>query len=125
MDVTEALTTLRSDVPGCSIAAYADLSSGIVLSSSAAVPPAREDLDALAAAATETLDGAVAEGASQSIGEEPPESAIAMSTRDLRVFLRAPGNPSEALICVCAAGSDVAQIVERGRSTLDRIASDG
>lgn len=123
MDVSEALAALRTDLPGCSMTAYADLTTGVVLSSSAAVPPAREQLDDLAATAALTLDGSLAESAKPATGESPAGAAIAMTSNDLRLFLRSEANPAEALICVLAAGSDAESALTRSRAALDTIAA--
>jgi hypothetical protein len=123
MDVTEALDGLRAEVEGCELVAYADLSSRMVLSVSAATKYAQEDMDVLSQSAVALLDGALAEGAQPLIGEDDQSADLAMtlSVEATRIFLRAPGDLTEALICVCAPSSDLSNIVNRGRATLGRI----
>lgn len=125
MNVMEALDALREDVPGCSVAAFTDLSSRVVLCASAATRPGQEELDALSEAAALCLDGALAEGARPVWAEAAPDAAagaaMLISDAGLRVALRAPGNATEALVCLCAPGTDPDRVVGRARAALDRI----
>lgn len=124
MTVGEALETLRSEVSGCTLAAFADMSSRLVLSSSAASKPMQNELDALSVAAAEALDGALAEGTNSVSGHDgsnKPEVAMLMTGLEARIFLRSPENAAEALVCVCAPDSDFAKVLESGRDALQRI----
>lgn len=126
MSVSDALDALRLEIPGCSLVAFADLSSKIVLTASSETNPARETLDALSAAAHLVLDGPIADGAAPVWGD--PDSAAAMgmllSSSEARVFMRSPGENPEALICVCAPDCDLELVVDCARTTLKRIVSE-
>lgn len=124
MSVSEALDELRAEIPGCSLVAFADLSSKIVLTASAATNPAREELDALSVAANVALDGAIAQGAAPVLGEESAASAMLLSASEARVFLRSPGENPEALICVCAPDCNLEVVMDCARATLNRIVSE-
>lgn len=126
MSVSDALDALRSEIPGCSLVAFADLSSKIVLTSSSATNPAREELDALSAAAYLVLDGSIAEGASPVWGDQNAlaETAMLLSASEARVFMRSPGENPEALICVCAPDCNLEAVIDCARSTLKRIVSE-
>lgn len=126
MSVSDALDTLRSEIPGCSLVAFADLSSKIVLTASSATQPAREDLDALSAAAHLALDGSIADGAAPVLGGETAlaETAMLLSASEARVFMRSPGENPEALICVCAPDCNLEMVVDYARTTLTRIVSE-
>ena len=124
MSVSEELESLRSELPGCSLVAFTDLSSKLVLSSSAAVRPAQEELDELSEAAHLALQGPVAEGAApvweDGIGQGAG-MAMLLTATEARVVVRQPGENSEALVCVCSPGADLAKAADRGRATLERI----
>ena len=127
MSVSDALDALRSEIPGCSLVAFADLSSKIVLTASSASKPAREELDALSVAAHLTLDGAVGEGAAPVWANQSdalPETAMLLSASEARVFMRPPGENPEAIICVCAPDCDLEAVVDCARTTLKRIVSE-
>ena len=125
MSVTEALDAMRSELPGCSLVAFADLKSRLVLSTSAAGSPGQEELDVLSGAAQLALNGAVADSAAPVWAgvdaEAPAATAMLLTGTEARVFLRAPGQAPEALICVCAPDIDLARVVDTGRATLSRI----
>lgn len=125
MDVTDKLDALRSELPGCSLVAFTDLGSRVVLCSSAAVKPVQEELDHLSELAQIALDGALGEGAVPVLeggdGDRRAGVAMLVSEQDAKVFLRAPGEVAEALICVCAPDADLRKVVDCGRSTLDDI----
>lgn len=125
MDVSEALDKLRAEVTGCELAAFTDLSSKMVLCVSASGRRAQEELDALSEIAVTVLEGAVAEGALSLLEDQKPDSAMALTNVDLRVFLRSPSTVNEALICVCSPQTDIAAIIDRGRSALDQIVATG
>ena len=126
MSVSDALDALRAEIPGCSLVAFADLSSKIVLTSSSATNPAREMLDALSVAAHLVLDGDVAASAASIFGNEDAaaETAMLLSPSEARIFMRSPGENPEALICVCAPDCNLDVVVDCARTTLKRIVSE-
>ena len=125
MDVTETLDAMLSEIPGCSLAAFTDLGSKLVLCGSAAVKPAQEELDRLSELAQVMLDGPIAEGAAPVLengdGDRRAGTAMLLTEVQARVFLRAPGEAAEALVCVCAPDTDLGKVVDCGLSALDRI----
>lgn len=122
MTVAEQLDEMRSSLAGCSLVAFTDLSSQLVLCTSAATKPVQEELNALSQAANLALNGAIAMGAAQVWSNEAPaETAMLLTGSEARVFLRASGSQNEALICVCAPDSALDVVVETARSTLGRI----
>ena len=127
MDVTETLDAMRSELPGCSLIAFTDLGSKLVLCSSSVGKPAQEELDSLSELAQTVLDGIVAEGAAPVLengdGDRRAGTAMLLSGTDAKVFLRAPGDAAEALVCVCAPEADLRKVLDCGRSALDTIVS--
>ena len=128
MDVTQSLDSLRQEVEGCDLVAFADLSSGMVLCHSAATPPPQEELDALCGAATELLTGDVAKGAGAAAGasdEDHATKALVATGEEVRLYIRAEAEKPEALICVCSPEGDLVRILDCARSTLDSIVASG
>ena len=124
MNVAAELEEMRSGLAGCSLVAFTDLSSQLVLCASAASKPVQEELNALSEAANMALDGAFAEGAAPlwaDGGDVPAETAVLLTGAEVRVFLRSPAKPNEALVCVCAPDTELDAVVDTGRLTLDRI----
>ena len=128
MDVTEKLDAMRSELPGCSLVAFTDLGSRLVLCSSAAAKPGQEELDRLSELAQIMLDGVMAESAGPLLetggGDTRAGTAMLVSGVDAKVFLRSPGDTPEALVCVCAPDADLRKVVDCGRSTLNGIVSE-
>ena len=116
---------MRGSVPGCTLVAFADLSSGMVLCTSAAAKRPQEELDALSTQATEMLSGAAAQSATALLEEERATLAVALTPRDMHVVCRAEGSGDEVLICLCAHGTDLSQVVDSARSALAGIAGQG
>ena len=127
MTVVEALDTLRAEVPGCTLVAFADLSSSLVLSSSASSKPMQNELDTLSTAAVQALDGALASGTATLFSEDgskKPDVAMLLTGQEARIFLRSPDNAAEALVCVCTPVSDIAQVLDAGRAALGRMVAE-
>lgn len=125
MDVAEALDSLRAEVTGCQLAAFTDLSSKMVLCFSAGGRRAQEELDELSEIAVTVLDGPIAEGAQYLLEDQKLVSAMTLTNVDLRVFMRSPNSENEALICVCSPQTDIATVIDRGRSAFDQIVAAG
>ena len=123
MDVTETLDAMRSSLPGCSLIAFTDLGSKVVLCTSAAVKPAQEEMDKLSALAELMLAGTMAESAAPILEADDARAGCAVlhSEADAKVFLRSPGDSEEALVCVCSPGIDLEKVVDSGRSALETI----
>lgn len=138
--VVEVLDALAQSDPACRVAAFADLSAGMVLvtNRATAVPggalPPRERLDALCAEAraalpgADALPGAAPEGGTGALAIAVGAPAAASGAEDaieLRLFLRLAGAPEEALCCLCGPDLDLPAFLDRARDGLTRIAGDG
>lgn len=121
MDVTALLDGFRSDVGGCDIAAFADLSSQMILCVSSSTKHAQEDLDALTETAASVLGGAMLEGAAALLDGHQAQSIVSMTPLEARVYLRSEKSGNEVLICVCAADADIGKIATQGAKTLAEI----
>ena len=122
MTITGELDRLRAAVPGCTTVAYADLSSGLVLSVSAARRQQQETLDALAIMSTALVEGdgpARAQGVLDDSGRI--EEALRLSPGETLAVLRSAVDPAEALCCVGTGDVDVDLLVREARRALDRI----
>ena len=102
--------------------AFTDLNSKLVLSSSAAVNPSREELDQLGMAAGSLLRGPMAESTSDvADGDGGADTAMTLTQGEMRIFLTCAGSANEALVCVCAPTANLAEAVGNGRDALGRI----
>lgn len=91
------LNGLIGKYPDCLVAAYADISTGVTLLTPTDSTIPREAFDELCAEAALTLGT----GDTPSLGAEPCPHAIKVDETAVFVYLRAPDEPGDALICMC------------------------
>lgn len=120
MGIADDLTALREDFPGCRVATFADLSSGLVLFTSAAGRLPQERLDALLGRAA-ALFGGPAGGAGAALLGTPVQHAVLPEGEGLLVTLRSPGEPDEVVICQCDADIDLAAFMAHAADVLARL----
>ncbi|WP_412553724.1 hypothetical protein [Shimia sp. MIT1388] len=119
MTVADCLEALRSDIPGCQVAAFGDVTARLILKAShdAAVP--REKLDSLCAEAARCF--AMTEGLGDP--KAATQDSIVLTTRDMRVYVRAQGR-ADFLCLLCALDSDPDAVVPKGIAALTQLAGD-
>lgn len=97
--------------PDCLVAAYADISTGVTLLTPTGSTVPREALDELCAEAALTLGTDT-----PPIGAEPSPLALKVDDTAVFVYLRAPDEPGDALICMCRHSIQVEAFVADVRS---------
>lgn len=124
MTIAARLEELRRDHPGCRLAAFADLSAGMILASSADPVPPQERLDRLCTAATELLAGESAARMAEVCNAGKggwPTHAIAIDGAEINLFLRSEHEPSDALCCIVDTARDLELFLSDARRNLDAI----
>ncbi len=123
MSVGSYLDTLRAEVPACRLAAFGDIHTAMILRVSAERNWTQERLDALCRKAVDLLDGPVAISAIEAFDmNSPAEQAIAMSAKDMRVFVRAGKGDADMVCCVCDLGADAGIVSRAAKAALAEIA---
>jgi hypothetical protein len=117
MGIADQLTALRRDFPACRVATFADLSSGLVLFTSAASRLPQDRLDALSNRARALFAGPVGQTGAALLGGAVQQAVLA-DDDGLVVLVRSPAEPDEAMICHCDAGIDLAAFATRARREL-------
>ncbi|MEM6594194.1 MAG: hypothetical protein AAF672_05340 [Pseudomonadota bacterium] len=124
MSIKQELDQLRQRFPDCMIAAFADLSTGMVLSASHQSTLRQEHLDALCATGSDMLQGetssAIVDGLAHTAGRPIVES-ILLNPNEVGVFLAAPDLGVDALCCACKPGIEIGQFLERAKDTFETI----
>ena len=117
--VVDALDALQGNFAGCETLAFADLSTQMILVTNTDASARRETLDMLCSEAAMTLGtkGKIA------IGSDLNATAIVASQDQMRVFLRAPQEPTDVLCCVCQPNFDLAYFLPAARACLEQISS--
>lgn len=127
MKNTAWLDQLRREHPACRLAAFADLSAGMILSSSADRPVAQEHLDHLCTTAVELLDGDSAARvgrASGAAGQQGwPHYAMAADGGEILLFVRARNDPGDALCCLCDGVVGLDALIAAAAQSLDAISA--
>lgn len=120
MTVSDRLDRFRQSLPGCDLVVLADLSTEMVLSSSAEMAPSQEELDALTAEAGATIAGPIGEGASILLEGEPerPGMAFVAGRSKTHVFVAQEGGGAEALLISLQPGSSLEPIFDCARDAL-------
>jgi hypothetical protein len=105
MGIAEQLNGVRRDFPGCRVAAFADLSSRVVLFASSDARLPQDRLDAFCARAGALLAGPAGQAGAALLGT-PVERVLLPEADGIFVFVRSPDEPDEAVICQCDADTD-------------------
>lgn len=119
--VSDELDALQARFPECETLAYADLTTGMILVTNSHTPLERNALNRLCAEATAVLGT----GEAPPMGSTTAETALVSDQEGVRLFLRAPGLPNDALLCVGKAGLDLAAFSPEAKACLQRISEDG
>lgn len=111
---TEDLDGLVDKHPDCIIASYADMGTGITLTTSGKLFP-REALDEMCVEAALTLGTPHA----PPLGAVACAEAVKADKQALHVYLRAPDEPTDALICLCRPTIPLERFLEDARACLN------
>ena len=125
--MSEELAALRIRIPGCSVVAFADLSTGLVLASSTSHKTTQERLDALCAAARASLLGPSAHKIAEDFAgnaQNTPRVAIHADAHGITCFVRPSVPAQEALCCVLSPESPLDRVVEDAQAFLLRIVAE-
>ncbi len=117
MNILDRLVDLRTSTTGCGLVALADLSSGIVLCSSAAIKLPQERLDSIANTAKNVFNmpSPAWPKPQKRLDSMSLEEVIALNSSNTQIFLRARALPYEVLCCIVSFEVDMASFAGRTR----------
>ncbi|MEX0338380.1 MAG: hypothetical protein AB3N11_04995 [Arenibacterium sp.] len=124
MGVEQELNKLRAVSNGCSLAAFADLRTKLVLRVSAESDWPQERLDALCSQAAQSFrqaDSEVLRKAGLARADGPTREAVILSAQEIRVFVRSEDDPSDMICCVCRSAEDVPALAQAAHQALRAI----
>jgi len=117
--VADCLEALRSDIPGCQVAAFGDVAARLILKASHDAAMSREKLDGLCAEAARCF--------AMTVGTGDPKAAtqdsIVMTAQDMRVYMRAQGR-ADFICLLCTLDSNPEEVVPKGVAALSQLAGD-
>lgn len=102
------LDQLTEQFPDCIIAAYADITTGVVYVTGGSLRAPREALNELCADAALTLGLPDV----PTIGAEPCSMAVKMVDHAVFIFFRMSEDPGDALLCMCRPEIDTVPFIE-------------
>lgn len=127
MELVEKLDDLRSRYPECRTLAFADISTGMILCTSAEGKLRQEKLDSLCGTAVEMLSGSIAKhigGAFPAQEDSGVYQAIIVEPAEIGIFLKSTINPADALCCVCLPAIKLGAFIEDARNNLAEFGAD-
>lgn len=110
MSIADGLKSLQTDFEACQIAAYADLSTKMVLSSSSDSPVPQEQLDQLCAKAATVMNGVSGQAVAAMLSssqEARIDEVVSLHGADTYFMVRSATDPDEAICCLCSQDVDV------------------
>ncbi|MEZ5715811.1 MAG: hypothetical protein R3D85_11940 [Paracoccaceae bacterium] len=116
MSIAQGLDYLRDGHPACSLAAFGDLGTRLVLRSSAATEHPQEFYDKLCAQAAGTFG--LSDGLQRPDGVAAGNEVVVLTPQDARVFVRSPENGSDFVGCICDAQQDLNDIAASAAAML-------
>lgn len=124
MSIDEEINALRASVPGCSLVAFGDADTRLMLRSSHEKTCKREFLDELCAQARgcfEMLDSLPQETGGCDVSKPRLLDPIVLTPSQTRVFVRTESGGSDFLCCVCGATRDTEGLIQAAQQTLQKI----
>ncbi|WP_300061313.1 hypothetical protein [uncultured Roseobacter sp.] len=120
MAVQDRLDDLRTRFKGCDIAAFGDLSTGLVFATSTSKKVEQEHLDALCQQAKEHLCGQTTQHLSKQLfdNQRAPFGAISIMRGSATCYLKSLEVDNEALFLVCDLATPLAEIMEAATAVL-------
>lgn len=126
MTIQAYLDELRDGTPGCRISAFGDLSSKLVLRSSARGPCTREVLDRMCNSAVSCFSVLDREGAEEvTDAAYYGQAAVMFTPAQSYVFARPDADADDVTLAVMDSAQDVEGAVEAVRDTMGKITEEG
>lgn len=111
MDMAAELSRVRSDVQGCHLIAFIDLSARMVLVYDARSKPPQERLDGLADRSQRLLT-------TPDVADPMPDHAMVITEDNLEIYLRGAPTTEDSLALVCSLRTDAQSAIDTGFALL-------
>ena len=118
MGIAEQLEEFQTAADGCSLAAFGDRQTRLMLRVSSDSPWPQEKLDALCGQGADCFDLAGSDAVAGQFGAADKDTfgAIHMTARDVRLFFATGEDDSDMVCCVCPSGKDVADVTVKAQT---------
>ncbi|SHH31235.1 hypothetical protein [Marivita hallyeonensis] len=122
MQLDEDLNAIKRKVGGCTLAAFGDLRTQLILRVVSDHRRSQESLDQMCAQAKRAFKTADALAKSQAATTAPSDHAIILTSNECHLFVRAPRNHSDVLMFACKDFSATEHLVSAARQMLQETA---
>jgi len=124
MGIAESLDDLRRENPGCSLVAFGDLRTHLVLRTSSETPCAQEHLDRICTLAAQTFSSCDLIHKAGDTPETGGTAAVVLTANETTVFVRSDTDKSDFICCVCAPNDRTDTIAPMAAKALCEISQD-
>ena len=121
MAIADEINNLREEFDGCTLVAFADLTSKMVLLTSSRKKIPQENLDYLCAEAAIMFKGATA----RLNKDAAPITALVADGAHTNIYLRNAADADDVLCCVCGPDVDLTAFLTSAQARLDQIMPGG
>ncbi|VAV87724.1 hypothetical protein MNBD_ALPHA07-1603 [hydrothermal vent metagenome] len=121
MAIADEINKLREEFDGCSLVAFADLSSKMVLLTSSLKKIPQENLDHLCAEAAIMFKGATA----KLNKDATPITALVADGDNTNIYLQNEAGSDDVLCCICGPDVDLNAFLTSAQARLDQIMPGG
>ena len=121
MNVQAELDTIRTAAPGCSLAAFGDLRTRLVLRVSADQIPPQERLDELCSLGARCFAQADADAVHTYFpgsGNDAPNEAVVLGPKDIKLFVRSETDDTDMVFCLCESADAVPDLLRSAQQAL-------
>ncbi|WP_135502101.1 hypothetical protein [Roseovarius aestuariivivens] len=115
MTLSDRLDELRQAVPGCTLASFGDISTGLALRTSASRLYKQDYLE-------EVLREASQNFALSDLITEDNDLVVVATPDEVRIFVRSKAGNSDILCCVCESASDIPLVAQSAQEILTEMA---
>ena len=120
MGIAEQLEEFQTAADGCSLVAFGDRQTRLMLRVNSDTPWPQEKLDALCGQGADCFELAASEALAGHFGtaKDEPFCAIHMTARDVRLFFAAGEDDTDMICCVCPSGGHIADVTGMARTLI-------
>lgn len=111
MNLSDRLDEMRTEVPGCALVSFGDISTGLALRTSASSKYKQDYLEEIFQQATRNF-------ALSDVMSEGNDRVIVATPDELRIFVRTDTGNSDVVCCVCDGSTDIALVARSARKIL-------
>lgn len=124
MSIATSLDTLRRDIPGCTLVAFGDLGTRLVLRTSSDTHCAQEQLDQICTQAAQLFSSCDLIEQVSGLSRTGPAHATVLGPGETTVLVRSEIDAADFICCICTPDHPINDIATKAAGTLRDISQD-